>query len=128
MSALAWDPADLRYAGDAAPRHPHLVVLPGGGRGSSLAGPARITRRGRLALVGLVLVLAAAFGFVGLRGAGAVHAPHIVTVGAGQTLSEVAATELPDLSVSSAIVAIQIENRLNTAQVSAGQQLVIPQG
>ena len=49
-----------------------------------------------------------------------------VTVAPGQTLSEVAAAELPELSISDGIVAIQLANRLSTAQVSAGQQLTIP--
>ena len=35
-------------------------------------------------------------------------------------------SELPTLSMDQAIVAIQIANNLSTAQVSAGQQLVIP--
>ncbi len=46
----------------------------------------------------------------------------------GQTLSEIAAAQLPDLSVSNGIVAIQVANELNSAQVSAGQHLVIPAG
>ena len=46
MSALEWSPTDIGYAGAAAPRRPHLVVLPGGAGQASLAGPVRITRRG----------------------------------------------------------------------------------
>lgn len=129
MSAVAWDPADLGYAGPSAPRRPHLVVLPGGGQGgAAVTGGVRITRRGRLALVALVVALAAVLGMVGLRGAGAAEPARTVTVGAGQTLSEVAAAELPDLSISQGILAIQLANSLSTAQVSAGQELVIPRG
>ena len=133
MSAVAWDPAFVGgahpgYAGGSVPRRPHLVVLPGGGEGGAAAGGVHITRRGRLALLALVVALAAVLGMVGLRGAGAAEPLQTVTVDAGQTLSEVAAVELPELSISEGILAIQLANSLSTAQVSAGQQLVIPQG
>ncbi|MGB7818336.1 MAG: LysM peptidoglycan-binding domain-containing protein [Ornithinibacter sp.] len=124
MSALAWDPADIGYAVDGATRRPHLVVLPGGEAGAR--GGSRITRRGRLALLTLVIVAAAALGLVGLRGAGAAEPPRTLSVQPGQTLSEIAASELPALSISDGIVAIQLANRLSTAQISAGQELVIP--
>ncbi len=124
MSAVAWDPAEIGYAVDGATRRPHLVVLPGGEAGAS--GGARVTRRGRLTLLALVLVLAAALGSVGLRGAGAAEPPRVLTVQPGQTLSEIAASELPALSIGEGIVAIQLANRLSTAQISAGQELVIP--
>ena len=127
MSALAWDPADLGYAGVSVPRRPHLVVLPGGRR-AAVTGGMSLTRRGRLALLALVVALAAVLGMVGLRGAGAAEPPRTVTVEAGQTLSEVAATELPSLSISEGILAIQLANAMSTAQVSAGQELVIPRG
>ena len=127
MSALAWDPADLGYAGVSVPRRPHLVVLPGG-RQAAATGGMSLTRRGRLALLALVVALAAVLGMVGLRGAGAAEPPRTVTVEAGQTLSEVAATELPSLSISEGILAIQLANAMSTAQVSAGQELVIPRG
>ena len=74
----------------------------------------------------LALVVVALLGGVGIRGAGAAEPARTVTVGPGQTLSEVAAAELPDLSISDGIVAIQLANRLSTAQVSSGQQLTIP--
>ena len=77
------------------PRRPHLVVLPGGGQQVAATGGISLTRRGRLALLALVVALAAVLGMVGLRGAGAAEPPRTVTVEAGQTLSEVAATELP---------------------------------
>ena len=65
-------------------------------------------------------------GLTGLRGAGASEPPRSVTVAPGQTLSQIALAELPTMSISQGIVAIQIANELSTAQVSAGQQLVIP--
>ena len=129
MSAVAWHPADLGTIGVPAPRRPQLVVLPGGGEGGAAPAPAlRITRRGRLALTALVLAALAALGVNALAGAGAAEPLTVVTVAPGQTLSEIAAVQLPDLSVGNGIVAIQIENELNSAQVSAGQRLVIPRG
>ena len=133
MSALAWG-TDVGYAGSPSsprpgPQRPHLVLVPGGP--ARVAGPRglRLTRRGRLALVVLVVSLMAALGVVtGLRSAGAAEPARVVTVDAGETLSEIAAAELPDYSISAGIVAIQLENGLSTAQVSAGQRLVIPEG
>jgi hypothetical protein len=123
MSALEWSPTDIGYAGAAA-RRPHLVVLPGGA--GQPAAPVRITRRGRLALLALVLAIVAVVGLMGMRGAGAVEPLPTVTVAPGQTLSEVALAELPQMSISEGILAIQIANQMSTAQVSAGQELVIP--
>ena len=127
MSALSWG-TDTGYAGGAPARRPHLVVLPGGreGRGTGHSGGLRITRRGQAALIALALVLAGALGFTGVRGAGAVQPERVVTVEAGQTLSEIAAAQLPDHSIGAGIVAIQVANGLTTAQVDVGQKLVIP--
>jgi len=127
MSALEWSTADLELAGVGAPRRPHLVVLPGGaGRVAAPAGPVAITRRGRLALLGVVLAIAVAVGVTGVRGAGAAEPQQVVTVGAGQTLSQIAAAELPEMSISEGVLAIQMANQMSTAQVSAGQEIVIP--
>ena len=127
MSAVAWEPLE----GYAAPSRPRLVVLPGGAGAPAVeeTGGLRITRRGRLVLLALaVLALAAVLGFSTVGGASAGSAEHTVTVEAGQTLSEVAAAELPGLSISEGVLAIQLANGLSTAQVSAGQRLVVPQG
>ncbi len=130
MSAVAWEPADLGHALPAGARRPQLVVLPGGaGEGTSAGGGLRLTARGRLVLLAVAAVLVATLlGLRGPGGAGAVEPERAVTVRGGQTLSEIAAAELPGLSVSDGIVAIQLANRLSTAQVSAGQRLVIPRG
>ena len=126
MSALEWSPADIGFAGGAAPRRPHLVVLPGGAAHSAPAGPVRVTRRGRLALLGLAVAIAALVGLMGMRGADAAEQLPTVTVAPGQTLSEVALAELPEMSISEGVLAIQLANKMSTAQVSAGQELVIP--
>ncbi|HMM97242.1 LysM peptidoglycan-binding domain-containing protein [Phycicoccus sp.] len=130
MSAIAWEPAELGHPHSAAPRRPHLVVLPGGGEAAVSGGGAlRLTARGRLVLLVLAALLVTVL--LGLRGQGsatALEPDHVVFVGAGQTLSEIAAHELPQLSMSEGVLAIQLANDLSTAQVSAGQELVIPRG
>ena len=124
MSALEWSPADIGPAGSVAPRRPHLVVLPGGA--DRPATPVRITRRGRLALLALAVAIVVAVALLGMRGAGAAEPLSTITVAPGQTLSEVALAVLPEMSISEGILAIQIANKMSTAQVSAGQELVIP--
>ena len=127
MSAIAWEPLD-GYAA-AAPR-PRLTLVPepAPARRDPAAG-LRITARGRLVLVLLaVLTVATVLGLRGLGGAGAAEPADVVTVQGGQTLSEIAAVELPGMSISRGVLAIQLANDLTTAQVRAGQQLVIPQG
>lgn len=100
----------------AAPGHPRRVR--------------RLTRRGRLAVTvstTLAVALATALA-VGLLGAaGAAEAEQTVVIQPGQTLSQVAAEELPGLPLDRAIVEIQQANRLSTSQVAAGQELVIPE-
>lgn len=127
MSAVAWEPLE----GYAVPSRPRLVVLPGGADAPAAEATdgLRITRRGRLVLLALaVLVLASVLGFSSVGGAGASSAEHTVTVDAGQTLSEIAAAELPSMSIAQGVLAIQLANDLSTADVSAGQRLVVPQG
>lgn len=92
----------------------------------------RLTRRGRLvitmmataALLALAVTLVVAL-------ATAVYAAvpqidHSTTVSAGQTLSEVAVTQMPGLTVNDAVARIQLANGMNTLQVHAGQRLLIP--
>lgn len=117
-----------------SPRRNHLrLVTPGElapseatpsmGRGEAL----RLTRRGRLAITlaaatVLVLTLAAALGMFPAAASGG----HNVVVQPGQTLSHLAVTELPELPMDRAIVAIQVANDLNSLDVQAGTELTIP--
>jgi len=126
MSALEWGPTDLGYAGSPAARRPHLVVLAGGSLRRVPVAPVRITRRGRLALLALAVAIVAVAGLMGIGGAGAAEPLPTITVAPGQTLSEIALAEMPRMNPSQAIVAIQIANQLSTAQISAGQELMIP--
>lgn len=115
-------------------RRPNLVSMPTGReavRSVRAAGsaqpPVRLTRFGRL----VVALLVAAFSSVlavGLAGqiASASGEPRAVTVQSGQTLSGIAARELPDLPITDGVVELQIANALSTTQIHTGQRLVIP--
>jgi len=128
MSAAAWDlaPAPL------APSRPALHLVPTGlparTRPSRTVQPLRITRFGRLlaTVTAAVVVVVLATAMLGWRSAGALAVDHAVTVAPAQTLSDIAATELPGLSVTEAVAQIQLANRMSTSQVHAGQQLLIP--
>jgi LysM repeat protein len=125
MSAIAWGPAGTGRVGPV-PGRPRLTVIEGGAGAAAADGGLRITRRGRLLLLLLAAAVVVATAVLpGLR-AGAAEPGHTVTVQSGQTLSEIAAAELPGMSISQGIVAIQLANELSTAQVGAGQELVIP--
>jgi hypothetical protein len=88
----------------------------------------RLNRRGRL-LITLMVSAAALALAVGLATSVSASAPqidHATTVFAGQTLSEVAAAQLPGLPINEGVTRIQLANGLNTTQVHAGQSLLIP--
>lgn len=125
-TALSAAPAPAR----APERRRHLTSVPTGaevrlrptsGRPTTL----RMTRRGRLVVTGLVAGAGLALGVTVLP-AGAAPAGAEVTVESGQTLSEIAAVHLPDMPMDDAVTAIVVANQLQTAQVHAGQELVIP--
>jgi hypothetical protein len=88
----------------------------------------RLTRRGRLAITMVVTLAVAALALVLTASvdAAAPQIDHATTVTVGQTLSEVAATQLPRLTIHDAVARIQLVNGLNTSQVHAGQLLLIP--
>jgi hypothetical protein len=105
------------------PTRPRLVLVPQPAHEPTY----RLTRRGRLlvALLVAVLVSALALAFASQL-ASAVGPPRSVTVEAGQTLSEIAARELPQLPIRDGIVELQLANNLSTSHVHAGQTLVVP--
>ncbi len=114
-------------------RRAHLVLVPTGpdaGRAGAAAAtepPLRLTRVGRL-VIAVVIATAVALLGVGLAGqlATAGAALRAVTVVSGDTLSDIAARELPGLPVADGVIEIQLANGLSTARISAGQALVIP--
>ncbi|CAN7480390.1 LysM peptidoglycan-binding domain-containing protein [Knoellia sp. LjRoot47] len=112
------------------PERPRLVLVPTGESVREVAGPAlRLTRVGRLVITSTVLLLALVAAFVGLTGgASASVAPVTVTVEQGQTLSQIAAEQMGGMPVTSAVAELQLANGLSSAQVKAGQTIVIPQG
>ncbi|WP_298885657.1 LysM peptidoglycan-binding domain-containing protein [uncultured Serinicoccus sp.] len=123
-----------RPVADVAPRRPtHLRLVGEDDRRPSRAvrrrlraGRLHLTRRGRLAVTATTgLVLAAViWSMVGLLGpAGASTS---VTVERGETLSQIASEQLPELPLSRAVTAIQRANSLSTTSIAAGQELVIP--
>ncbi|HEY5247362.1 MAG TPA: LysM peptidoglycan-binding domain-containing protein [Dermatophilaceae bacterium] len=79
-----------------------------------------ITFLATVAVFTLALVLATSVN------AAAPQIDHATTVSAGQTLSEVAATQLPSLPIHEAVARIQLANGMNTSQIRAGQSLLIP--
>ena len=88
----------------------------------------RFTRRGRLVIMVMATVAVATLAVLLATsvGAAAPQIDHATTVSAGQTLSEVATTQLPSLPIRDAVARIQLANGLNTSQVHAGQLLLIP--
>lgn len=96
-------------------------------RGSASGRPLRLTRRGRLTLTLASTSVAAALvaTMSGLVPAFGEAPAREVVVRPGQTLSQIAATELPGLPLDRAIVQIQLANQLNTVHVQAGQRLQI---
>jgi hypothetical protein len=102
---------------------PRLVLVP-----QPAPEPAyRLTQRGRL-VVALLVALVLAGLALALSGqfASAAGEPRSITVQSGDTLSEIAARELPGVSIADGIVELQIANNLATSHVHAGQTLVVP--
>jgi hypothetical protein len=110
------------------PRHPG-DRLPAGYLVSVTSRQAiRLTRRGRLVITLMVTLAIAALALALATSVSAADSQidHATTVSAGQTLSEVAASQLPALPINDAVARIQLANGLNTLQVHAGQALLIP--
>jgi hypothetical protein len=110
---------------------PQLVLVPTGRaavRAARAARPRmRLTRFGRLVVTLFVGAVVLALG-IGLAGqlASATGAPRTITVESGQTLSGIAARELPGLPVREGVVELQLANSLSTSMIHTGQRLVIP--
>jgi LysM repeat protein len=91
------------------------------------AAPLRLTRAARLALTLTVLIAAVALAItVFSGGASATVIDHSTTVQSGQTLSEIAVQQLPQLPMADAVVQIQVANDLTSSNIHAGQTLLIP--
>ncbi|MDN5718266.1 MAG: LysM peptidoglycan-binding domain-containing protein [Janibacter sp.] len=122
MTALTATPIRI----DVPARSRHLVSVPTGD--AVVARPAvrtRLTRRGRLAITTSALAVAsvasATFAF-----GGAAITPQEITVEPGQTLSQIASSELSGVPTAEAVADIQVANGLTTTHIHAGQTLTIP--
>ena len=127
-AAVAWDVAPAPVRVPVRPARPRLVSVPTGAEVAAVpATPLRLTRAARLAVTLTVVVAAVALAialFTG--GASATVIDHSTTVQPGQTLSEIAVRELPQLPMTEAVVQLQVANDLTSSNVHAGQTLLIP--
>lgn len=138
MSATVWEGPRHRYAAAAAAEgplpvipsrsgRPHLVLVPTGDAVRDPEGGLHLTRRGKLVATALFLAASIGVGGFALPGPSApAPSTHSVTVRPGQTLSEIAAAEMPGLTPAQGMTAIRVANELTTTTISAGQTLVIP--
>lgn len=133
-AAVAWELAPKPGRMPLRATRPQLrLVLPGERAVAPLRLPTRISRRGRLFITLMVLAVAMTLALTlatsVLASGPQIDAPpidHVTTVSTGQTLSEVAATQLPGLPINDGVARIQLANGLNNSQVHAGQSLLIP--
>ena len=134
MSAVAV--LDGTTNGYAVPRsvprrapQPRLVLVPTGESVREVLQPAlRVTRAGRLVLSSAIVFAALVVAFFAFTGGAAASAPaETVTVQQGQTLSQIAAEHLSGVSIATGVAELQAANELPSAQVQAGQSIVIPQ-
>jgi len=128
-AAVAWDVAPAPVRVPVRPARPQLVSLPTGAAVPTVpAPPLRITRAGRLALTLTVVVAAIALAVALFSGgsASATVIDHATTVAPGQTLSEIATQQLPQLPMAEAVAQLQIANDLTGSDIHAGQTLLIP--
>ena len=125
MTALtATHTAPVRVARPARARH--LVSVPTGDAvPTPTKGELHLTRRGRLAITLGTLALATVTG-AGIAFGGTAATPDEVVVEPGQTLTSIAAVELPGMATDAAIAEIRSANQLSTSHIHAGQTLVIP--
>jgi hypothetical protein len=91
----------------------------------------RLTRRGRIALVLTVMLIALIAGFTlghgsSLAASRAHTAPRTVVVEPGETLWSVAARVAPHDDPRLVVATIESLNHLSTPTVEAGEQLIVP--
>jgi hypothetical protein len=127
-AAVAWDVSAVPARMPVRPARPQLVAVPcGDDVAPGSVQPVRLTRSGRLAITLTALAVLAAVAIALLPGRSAATViDHSTTVQPGQTLSEIAARQLPQLPIADAVARIQVSNNLTSSQVHAGQTLVIP--
>lgn len=118
----------LDYTRPLRPRRRHLTLV----SDELVSDPApirptvRLTVRGRRAVLVLVAALALLGAMTVTALASGSSGQESVTVRSGQTLSDIAREQLPQLPVGTAVAHLQMANQLNSNDVSAGQRLVVP--
>lgn len=129
-AALAWDVDPDPTAPSTRPfvaGRPRLHLVPTGPHVDAPRVHVQVTRSGRLVRTALVVSVALALTWTAVTALSAAAAGHhSTTVVSGQTLSQIAATELPDLPISDGVVRIQLANGLSSSEIHAGQLLQIP--
>jgi hypothetical protein len=96
------------------------------------AGPVRLTRRGRLVVLALSLLLVLGLGVCWAAGSVATERPgrpeptRVVMVGTGETLWGIAAEIAEDGQTRAMVEKIEDLNALDSAMVEAGQRLRVP--
>jgi hypothetical protein len=128
-AAVAWDVAPAPVRVPVRPARPRLVSVPTGPEVVlAPATPLRLTRAGRLALTLTAVAAAAVTLAIALftGGASATAIDHSTTVQPGQTLSEIAVQQLPQLSMAEAVAQLQVTNDLSGGDIHAGQILLVP--
>lgn len=126
-AALAWDVAPAPVRVPVRPARPQLVSVPCAEQVEVGPAPLTLTRAGRLAITATVAAVVLFLVVTLLSGgASATVIDHSTTVSTGQTLSDIAVRELPQLPVADAVARIQVANDLTSSHVHAGQTLLIP--
>lgn len=116
-----------RPAPTGGPVRAHLRLVAEGERAPVAGhGAVHITRRGRLAVTGMVTLLLLTAMFSLLSALGPASATSAVVVEPGMTLSQIAADHLPGVPLSQAVSDIQRANKLSTTSIAVGQELLIP--
>lgn len=108
-------------------RHLHLVPITPSVEAHPVGNRAVYVRRRFAALAALVVLLAGALLAAKAFAGGPSGADVVVTVRGGETLSEIAARELPSVRTDRAVVRLQEANNLNSMHVEAGQRLLVPE-
>lgn len=114
----------------------HQFAAPGAATGRALGGPLRLTRRGRLVIVALALMIVLALsvmfggGSVATSERGEPTPTQIIIVGQGDTLWAIAsdiAADTGERDVRTVMAQIERLNGLDSTMLQAGQQVRVPQ-
>jgi hypothetical protein len=132
---MSVQPALQSRSANTSSKTPAAGRAAGGSSAKRPEAPLRLTRRGWLVLVVLPLMLVAALALLLVgsfispaKASGALSVPDTVrvTVGAGQTLWDIAGSVAPDRQPREVIAEIMQLNNLQGSVIQAGQQVFVP--